>query len=97
MGHVATGPRRFVWPCCSILNKIWDLAPPLIGVAVDVVVTKEDSLLASFGVVDPWHQLLVLAAVTVAIWALESLFEYGTASYGETSPKRPARRAHGDV
>ncbi|MGB2362818.1 MAG: ABC transporter ATP-binding protein, partial [Candidatus Poseidoniaceae archaeon] len=43
---------------------------------VDVVVTKEDSLLASFGVVDPWHQLLVLAAVTVAIWALESLFEY---------------------
>ena len=62
---------------CSILNKIWDLAPPLlIGVAVDVVVTQEDSLLASFGVVDPWHQLLVLAAVTVAIWALESLFEY---------------------
>ncbi|DAC16580.1 MAG TPA: ABC transporter, partial [Candidatus Poseidoniales archaeon] len=37
---------------CSILNKIWDLAPPLlIGVAVDVVVQKEDSLLAHWGIV----------------------------------------------
>ena len=36
---------------CSILNKIWDLAPPLlIGVAVDVVVQKEDSLLAQWGI-----------------------------------------------
>ncbi|MGB2017002.1 MAG: ABC transporter ATP-binding protein [Candidatus Poseidoniaceae archaeon] len=78
MGHVAHRAATIrLAVLCSILNKIWDLAPPLlIGVAVDVVVTKEDSLLASFGVVDPWHQLLVLAAVTVAIWALESLFEY---------------------
>ncbi|MCH1443768.1 MAG: hypothetical protein L7U53_07870, partial [Candidatus Poseidoniaceae archaeon] len=39
---------------CSILNKIWDLAPPLlIGVAVDVVVQKEDSLLGDWGVIDP--------------------------------------------
>ena len=78
MGHVAHRAATIrLAVLCSILNKIWDLAPPLlIGVAVDVVVTQEDSLLASFGVVDPWHQLLVLAAVTVAIWALESLFEY---------------------
>ncbi len=78
MGHVAHRAATIrLAVLCSILNKIWDLAPPLlIGVAVDVVVTKEDSLLASLGVVDPWHQLLVLAAVTVAIWALESLFEY---------------------
>lgn len=62
---------------CSILNKIWDLAPPLlIGVAVDVVVQKEDSLLASWGIIDPWNQLLVLAVATFVIWGLESLFEY---------------------
>ena len=52
---------------CSILNKIWDLAPPLlIGVAVDVVVRKEDSLLADWGIIDPWNQLLVLAVATQA-------------------------------
>ena len=78
MGHVAHRAATIrLAVLCSILNKIWDLAPPLlIGVAVDVVVTQEDSLLASFGLIDPWHQLLFLAAVTVAIWALESIFEY---------------------
>jgi ATP-binding cassette subfamily B protein len=62
---------------CSILNKIWDLAPPLlIGIAVDVVVQKEDSLLADWGIIDPWNQLIVLAVATFVIWGLESLFEY---------------------
>jgi ATP-binding cassette subfamily B protein len=62
---------------CSIFNKIWDLAPPLlIGLAVDVVVLKEDSLLASYGLVDPWHQLILLSVLTFLIWGLESLFEY---------------------
>tara|TARA_B100001093_G_scaffold116976_1_gene109325 strand:- start:39 stop:1772 length:1734 start_codon:yes stop_codon:yes gene_type:complete len=62
---------------CSITNKIWDLAPPLlIGLAVDVVVLKEDSFLASFGLVDPWHQLILISVLTFAIWGLESLFEY---------------------
>ena len=62
---------------CSILNKIWDLAPPLlIGVAVDVVVQKEESLLAQWGIIDPWNQLIVLAIATFVIWGLESLFEY---------------------
>ncbi|DAC09575.1 MAG TPA: ABC transporter ATP-binding protein, partial [Candidatus Poseidoniales archaeon] len=77
-GHVAHRAATIrLAVLCSILNKIWDLAPPLlIGVAVDVVVTQEESLLASYGVVDPWHQLLLLSVVTVAIWALESLFEY---------------------
>lgn len=61
----------------SIMNKLWDLAPPLlIGVAVDVVVEREDSLLAGFGVIDPWHQLILLAVLTFLIWGLESIFEY---------------------
>ena len=62
---------------CSVINKIWDLAPPLlIGLAVDVVVLKEDSFLASLGLMDPWHQLIFLSVLTFIIWGLESLFEY---------------------
>ena len=62
---------------CSVTNKIWDLAPPLlIGLAVDVVVEREDSFLASLGILDPWHQLILLSVLTFAIWGLESLFEY---------------------
>ena len=62
---------------CSVLNKIWDLAPPiLIGLAVDVVAEREDSFLATYGFRDPWEQLQILAAITVAIWVLESLFQY---------------------
>jgi len=62
---------------CSVLNKIWDLAPPiLIGLAVDVVAEKENSFLAEQGFTDPWVQLQVLAAITVTIWVLESLFQY---------------------
>ncbi|MEM7350836.1 MAG: ABC transporter ATP-binding protein [Acidobacteriota bacterium] len=65
---------------CSVLNKIFDLAPPvLIGAAVDIVVRREASVLASFGVVDARQQILVLALLTFLIWALESLFEYAYA------------------
>ena len=62
---------------CSITNKIWDLAPPLlIGLAVDVVVLQEDSFLAGVGFTDPWNQLILLSVLTFVIWGLESLFEY---------------------
>ena len=61
----------------SILNKLFDLAPPvLIGVAVDVVVKREQSLIAWFGFADLDTQLVVLAVLTGLIWAFESLFEY---------------------
>ncbi len=61
----------------SFLNKAMDIAPPfLIGMAIDVVVRREDSFLASLGVSDPRMQLVVLAAITFVVWALESLFEY---------------------
>jgi ATP-binding cassette subfamily B protein len=61
----------------SILNKIFDLAPPLlIGAAVDTVVERQNSLVARLGVVDVGQQLLVLAGASVVIWVLESVFEY---------------------
>ena len=62
---------------CSVLNKIWDLAPPLlIGLVVDVVVLREESFLAGYGYENPWHQLILLSILTFMIWGLESLFEY---------------------
>jgi ATP-binding cassette, subfamily B, bacterial len=61
----------------SISNKIFDIAPEvLIAAAVDVVVQKQQSFLAKLGFVDITQQLLVLTAVTVVIWILESLTQY---------------------
>ena len=61
----------------SILNKLFDLAPPvLIGVAIDIVVEGSDSFLGSLGILDRRRQLVVLAFLTFAIWAMESLFDY---------------------
>jgi len=44
--------------------------------AIDVVVQREESFLASYGYPDPHHQFLILVGITVIIWVLESLFEY---------------------
>src|SRR5690625_7984079 len=48
----------------------------LIGVAVDIVVNQENSILAKIGVVAPLHQLITLAIITAIVWALESVFQY---------------------
>ena len=56
--------RDQIWlaTACSILNKIFDLAPPaLIGIAVDVVVKQEDSIIARWGVKDVFEQFLILS------------------------------------
>ncbi len=67
---------------CSILNKVFDLAPPLlIGAAVDTLVQKDQALLAGLGFVDPLAQLTILAVITVLVWGLESGFEYAYAVY----------------
>lgn len=61
----------------SVINKLFDLAPPvLIGLAVDVVVRNKDSMLASYGLSGAREQLWALAGLTLLIWGLESLFEY---------------------
>ena len=63
--------------CYSVLNKFFDVLPEiLIGVAVDVVVSRKDSFVAKFGITDPREQLLLLAMLTVIIWVGESLFQY---------------------
>jgi len=71
--------RAAVWKAstCSVLNKLFDLAPPfLIGLAIDVVDRKEASLLADMGVVDPRLQLVVLAVLTLVVWGAESIFQF---------------------
>jgi ATP-binding cassette subfamily B protein len=61
----------------SVLNKLFDVLPEvLIGVAVDVVVSRKASFLARFGVSEPHRQLLLLAVITVFVWVFESTFEY---------------------
>ena len=61
----------------SILNKLFDVLPEiLIGIAIDVVVRREASFIASLGVVEPFHQVLLIGVLTILIWALESLFEF---------------------
>ena len=62
---------------CSILNKIFDLAPPvLIGMAVDVVVQQQDSWIASWGFTTIASQLGILSVLTLLIWTGESIFQY---------------------
>ena len=71
--------RRLVWQAslCSVLNKLFDLAPPvLIGLAVDVVVQRQGSWLGVLGVRGIPAQLAVLAGLSFLIWSAESLFEY---------------------
>lgn len=74
-GHDARVRRATTY---SILNKVFDLGPPfLIGMAVDVVVRDDTSIVASvFGVTDQLQQLFVLAALNAVVWILESAFEY---------------------
>ena len=67
----------FAATSCSILNKILDLAPPvLIGLSVDVVVREQSSLLGNLGFESVPSQLGVLALLSFLIWSAESLFEY---------------------
>ena len=62
---------------CSVLNKLFDVMPEiLIGMAIDVVVRQERSFLADFGILEPFNQMLFLGALTIAVWAFESLFQF---------------------
>ncbi|MBR9877692.1 ABC transporter ATP-binding protein [bacterium] len=61
----------------SVLNKIFDLAPPvLIGIAIDIVVEGSDSFIGNLGYSDRRQQLIILAVLTFIIWGLESAFDY---------------------
>ena len=61
----------------SIVNKLFDIAPEiLIGIAVDLVVQRNDSIIAKLGFESIESQITFLAVATFFIWAFESLFQY---------------------
>ena len=71
--------RRKAWlaSLCSVLNNIFDLAPPaLIGIAIDIVVDQQNSLLSRLGIENLRSQFIVLSALTFLVWLLESAFQY---------------------
>jgi ATP-binding cassette, subfamily B, bacterial len=77
--HYSRPFSREIWlaSICSVLNKVFDLAPPaLIGMAVDVVVQKDQSAIARWGIPDVGWQLALICGLSIIIWGLESLFEY---------------------
>ncbi|OLS16845.1 MAG: putative multidrug export ATP-binding/permease protein [Candidatus Heimdallarchaeota archaeon LC_2] len=90
MSHSTKGPLKrligytthhrrdiYIATLYSILNKLLDLAPPLlIGAAIDIVVRGEDSVFGQLGIDDPKHQIYFLGFVTLLVWIGESLFEY---------------------
>lgn len=61
----------------SILNKIFDVAPELlIGVAVDVVVSKNPLVGRIIGTDNRFTMMSVLAAFNVLVWVSESITDY---------------------
>jgi len=67
----------FISSIYSILNKLFDIAPEiLIGIAVDLVVQRQDSIIARLGFESIQSQITVLAIATFLIWAFESFFQY---------------------
>lgn len=61
----------------AVINKVFDVLPEiLIGIAVDVVVKRDQSFLSDLGIKSLPHQLFALGIATVFIWAGESIFQY---------------------
>jgi ATP-binding cassette subfamily B protein len=82
----------------SVLNKIFDVLPEiLIGIAVDVVVSRKQSFLARAGISEPSDQLVALAVMTVLIWVAESGFEYLYALRWRNLAQNLQHRLRGDA
>ena len=76
--HRRYRPRVVAAVAATTLNTAADVLPELLlGVAVDVVVRGSDSFAATlFGVQDRFSQLVIVAAVNVAVWIIESISDY---------------------
>ena len=75
-GHRYRG-KAWLASLCSVLNTVFDLAPPaLIGLAIDIVVDQQNSVLARWGITELRSQFVVLSALTFLVWILESAFQY---------------------
>jgi ATP-binding cassette, subfamily B, bacterial len=75
-------PKIILATIYETFGKVMDVAPEiLIGVAIDVIVEGKQSMFATmFGITDRWQQLLILAAINLCVWILESTFGYLSAT-----------------
>jgi len=71
-------PKVILATIYETFGKVMDVAPEiLIGIAIDVIVEGKESMFATmFGITDRWQQLLILAAINLVVWILESTFGY---------------------
>ncbi len=78
LNYASVYKRRVAWATSfSVLGKLFDIMPPvLIGMAVDIVVERQNSLLGRWGVTDLSLQLIILGLATLIVWLLESVFGY---------------------
>ena len=78
LNYASVYRRRVAWATgFSVLGKLFDIMPPvLIGMAVDIVVERQNSLLGRWGVTDLSLQLIILGFVTLVVWLMESVFGY---------------------
>lgn len=61
----------------SLLNRLFDLTPPLlIGAGIDVVVERQSSFVSQLGISSTEGQLWAVAGASVLAWGLESVFQY---------------------
>jgi ATP-binding cassette subfamily B protein len=77
--HAGRHRRRVVLATAfSIFNKVCDIVPEiLIGVAVDVVIQSDQSLVGRLtGIESRFSQLALLAGFNVVVWVLESTSDY---------------------
>src|SRR5690606_34845740 len=62
----------------SVANKVLDLAPPiLVAWLIESVTGNTPAFMATFGLHEMFAQIVFLAGLTVAIFALESLSQWG--------------------
>lgn len=62
---------------CAVIQNILDIFPEIvIGITIDVLVQRNNSFLARYGIVDVMIQLCILAGITFIIWCGQALFEY---------------------
>jgi ATP-binding cassette subfamily B protein len=79
--HRRHRPRVVAATVMTTLNTAADVAPELLlGVAVDIVVRGADSFVATaFGIEGRFAQLVVVAALNVVVWVVESVTDYAAA------------------
>lgn len=76
--HVSRSPVRIIFATCTtLLNKILDFLPEMfIGMSIEIVTQKQQSMIAQYFPYPIKTQLFILASITLIAWIFESIVEY---------------------